>query len=178
LLEGKLVNLRIVEKEDLKLTIEWVNDPEYFGVYNPLIQITRADLEKRYDSRSPEERSFFIEKKDGSKIGVIFHNPVEKYFEIGYFLALSERGKGYATEAAKIMVDYLFLSKEIVRIQAHIDPRNIASQKVVEKNGFKREGLIRKCFFAKGEWRDMFIFSILREEWKTPKVLTKTVPEK
>jgi ribosomal-protein-alanine N-acetyltransferase len=178
LLEDKLVNLRIVEKEDLKLTIEWLNDPEYFGVYNPLIQISRAELEKRYDDRSPEERSFFIEKKDGSKIGVIFHNPVEKYSEIGYFLAPSERGKGYCTEAVTIILDYVFLSKDTVRIQAHIDPRNIASQKVVEKNGFKKEGTIRKCFFAKGEWRDMLLYSILREEWKAPKILTKTVPEK
>jgi RimJ/RimL family protein N-acetyltransferase len=178
LLEGKLVNLRVVEKEDLPLTVEWLNDPEYFGVYNPLVQTSRAELEKRYDNRSPEERSFIVEKKDGGKIGAIFHDPVGKQFEIGYALIPSERGKGYCTEAVKIMVDYLFLSKDTVRIQAHIDPRNTASQKVVEKNGFKKEGTIRKCFFAKGEWRDMLLYSVLREEWKEPKILTKTVPQK
>jgi ribosomal-protein-alanine N-acetyltransferase len=177
LLEGKLVNLRVVEKEDLSLAAEWLNNPEYFGVYNPLMQTSRAELEKRYDNLPPEERSFIIEKKDGSKIGAIFHSPVGKQFEIGYALIPSERGKGYCTEAVKIMADYLFLSKDTVRIQAHIDPRNIASQKVVERNGFKKEGTIRKCFFAKGEWRDMILFSILREEWKEPKILTKTVPK-
>jgi len=72
------------------------------------------------------------------------------------------------------MVDYLFLAKDIVRIQAHIDQRNIASWKVIEKVGFKKEGTIRKSFFARGEWRDMLVYRILREEWKEPKILTKT----
>jgi RimJ/RimL family protein N-acetyltransferase len=72
------------------------------------------------------------------------------------------------------MVDYLFLSKESRRIQAQTDLRNVASQKVLEKVGFKKEGTLRKNFFTSGEWTDMFIFSILREEWKGPKILTRT----
>jgi ribosomal-protein-alanine N-acetyltransferase len=129
-----------------------------------------------------ESKRFIIEKKDGSKIGWIAHfymlHPMMKLSEIGFVLVPQERGKGYCTEAVKIMVDYLFLSKEMARIQAHIDPGNVASQKVVEKNGFKKEGTQRKCFFVKGEWRDMLLYSILREEWKKPKILTKTVPKK
>jgi RimJ/RimL family protein N-acetyltransferase len=72
------------------------------------------------------------------------------------------------------MVDFLFLSKEIVRIQAQTDPRNVASQKVLEKVGFTKEGTARKFFFMRGEWRDAYLYSILREEWKEPKILTKT----
>jgi len=74
----------------------------------------------------------------------------------------------------KIMIDYLFLSKDIVRVQAHADVRNVASQKVLEKAGFRREGIIRKFKFIRGEWRDAYLYSILREEWKEPKILTKT----
>jgi len=162
----------------MKLVAEWLNNPNYFGEYNPLMQESRTELEKRYENMPPETKWFIIEKKDGTKIGSIGHFPAGKQFEIGYAIIPSERGKGYCTEAAKIMVDYLFLSKEIVRIQAHIDPRNKASQKVAEKAGFKREGTIRKSFFTKGEWRDMLLYSILREEWKEPKILTKTVPQK
>jgi RimJ/RimL family protein N-acetyltransferase len=44
-----------------------------------------------------------------------------------------KEGKGYCTEAAKILVDYLFLSKSIVRVQTHTDVRNLASQRVLEK---------------------------------------------
>jgi ribosomal-protein-alanine N-acetyltransferase len=86
----------------------------------------------------------------------------------------NERGKGYCSEAVKIMVDYLFLSKDTGRIQAQTDPRNIASQKVLEKVGFKKEGTLRRNFFMRGEWRDAYIYSILREEWKEPKILTRT----
>jgi RimJ/RimL family protein N-acetyltransferase len=86
----------------------------------------------------------------------------------------NERGKGYCSEAVKIMVDYLFLSKDTGRIQAQTDPRNIASQKVLEKVGFKKEGILRRSFFTRGEWRDAYVYSILREEWKEPKILTRT----
>lgn len=86
----------------------------------------------------------------------------------------TERRKGYCTEAVEIMVDYLFLSKDMVRIQAHTDVRNIVSQKVLEHAGFRREGTIRKSSFVRGEWRDMFLYSILREEWKEPRILEKT----
>jgi RimJ/RimL family protein N-acetyltransferase len=178
LLEGKLVNLRRQEKEDLKLVAEWLSDPEYVGIYNPLRQISRAELEKNYDKIAAEEMYFFIEKKDGGKIGSIGCEPVGRTFEIGYALIPSERKKGYCTEAAKIMVDYLFLSKDIVRIQAHTNVKNVGSQKVLEKGGFKKEGTVRKHNFVRGEWSDSYLYSILREDWKEPKILTKTVPEK
>ena len=178
MLEGKNVNLRIVEKEDLPLFAEWVNKPEFLGEYNPLRQLSRTEIEKGYEKSSLEQGEFIIEKKDGSKIGYIWHftmvHPAAKLLEIGYFLVPSETGKGYCSEAAKIMVDYLFLSKDIVRIQAHTDLRNVASQKVLEKVGFRREGTIRKSIFIRGEWRDAYSYSILREEWKEPKILTRT----
>lgn len=174
MLEGKNVNLRIVEKEDLPLWAEWVNDPELFGEYLPLRQRSKTDLEKQYDKSPPEAKSFFIEKKDGTKVGGIIHFLVGELLEIGYALMPSERRKGYCTEAVDIMVDYLFLSKDIVRIQAHTDVRNVASQKLLEKVGFKKEGTVRKSIFIRGEWRDCYLFSILREEWKEPKILAKT----
>ena len=139
--------------------------------------MSRTEAEKIFESPN-ELKPFMIEKKDGSKIGVISHfyvlHVAGKQLEIGYSLVPSERGKGYCTEAVKIMVDYLFLSRDTMRIQAQTDPRNVASQKVLEKVGFKREGTLRKSFFIRGELRDAYIYSILREEWKEPKILTKT----
>jgi len=101
-------------------------------------------------------------------------SPYTKMLEIGYALVPNERGKGHCTEATQLMVDYLFLSKEIARIQATTHVGNAASQKVLEKAGFKREGTLRKAFQSRGERTDLAIFSILREEWKEPKILTKT----
>ena len=178
MLEGKNVNLRIMEKEDLPLFAEWLNKPEVFGEYNPLHQMSRTEVEKISENYH-EEKLFIIEKKDGSRIGFIAHfyvlHVAGRQLEIGYSLLPNERGKGYCSEAIKIMADYLFLSKDTGRIQAQTDPRNIASQKVLEKAGFKNEGTLRKSFFMRGEWRDAYIYSILREEWKEPKILTKTI---
>jgi RimJ/RimL family protein N-acetyltransferase len=175
LLEGKNVNLRIVEKEDLPLAAEWTNSPDFLGEYNPLRQVSKADIQKMYDNPSAQGGYFFIEKKDGTKIGYVQHFPAAgNLAEIGYALTLNERRKGYCTEAVNIMIDYLFLSKNMMRVQAHTDVRNVGSQKVLEKTGFKKEGVIRKSFFTRGEWRDMILYSILREEWKEPKILTRT----
>jgi RimJ/RimL family protein N-acetyltransferase len=178
LLEGKNVNLRVAEKEDLPLFAEWLNNPEFFGEHFAPLQRSKAELEKMLESNPSEMKVFVIEKKDGTKIGLVSHfnmlAPYAKMQEIGYALVPNERGKGYCTEATQLMVDYLFLSKEIARIQATTHVGNIASQKVLEKGGFKREGTLRKAIQSRGEWKDLVIFSILREEWKEPKILTKT----
>lgn len=174
MLEGKSVNLRLVEKEDLPLLAEWSNDPKFLGEYIWLPQQSRTEWEKRYDNLPSDTKWFFIEKKDGTKIGTMFHWPIGNLLEIGYVLVPGERGKGYCTEAVKIVLDYLFLSKDIVRVQAHTDARNVASQKVLQNVGFKKEGKVRKSVFARGEWRDRCLYSILREEWKEPKTLTRT----
>ena len=175
LLEGKNVNLRVVDEEDLPLLLDWFNSLEFAGRYNPVhAQQSREEIEKRYDKLGSEEKWFLIEKKDGSKVGFIGQFAVRDYWEIGYVLIPSERGKGCCTEAVQLMVDYLFLSKDVVRIQAGTHVENIASQKVLEKAGFEREGLVRKEMFVCGKWADHYLYSILRGEWKEPRILTKT----
>jgi len=158
----------------LSLVGEWRNTPEFQGEYNLLIQESKEDLEKRYNNFRPEEKWFLIEKKDGTKIGLIILEIEGGVQEIGYGVIPNDRGKGYCTEAVKIAVDYLFLSKPLVRIQAHTNVKNTASQRVLEKAGFKKEGIVRKRIFVRGSWRDEFLYSILREEWKEPKILTNT----
>ena len=185
MLEGRTVNLKVVEKEDLPLIASWSNDPEFFGDFwwfppsftNVRIsefEMSKTEWEKRYDSLTPDTKWFFIEKKDGSKIGTIFHFLNGNYMEIGYILTLNERKKGYGSEAIKIIVDYLFLSKELVRIQAITGVDNFASCRVLEKAGFTKEGIMRNSGFIRGDWKDGCLYSITREEWKEPKILTKT----
>jgi len=172
------VNLRVMEKEDLPLLAEWFNKPEVLGEYNTLRQVSRTEMEKDFEKGTLEITDFIIEKKDGSEIGFICHftlvHPAGKHLEIGYSLIPSERGKGYCTEAVRIMVDYLFLSRDTMRIQACTDTRNLASHKVLEKAGFKKEGTLRRYLFIRGELRDACSYSVIREEWKEPKILTRT----
>ena len=164
------MNLRIMEKEDLPVLQEWDNNPDFRGEYEELRQETRADLEKLYDNLK-DAQWFFVQKKDGITIGYAAHFMSAGETELGYFIVPNERRKGYAGEAIKIIVDYLFLSRDVVRIQARADPENTASWIALEKAGFKREGVLRKTFYCRGKWRDDCMYSILREEWKEPKIL-------
>ena len=176
MLEGKLVNLRRAEKEDLPLLWDWMNNSNFYGEYFSPMPRSRTEVEKALDSNPLEYATFIVEKKDGTKVGLTVHftvfvAPWRKTLEIGYALLPTQRGKGYCTEATKIMVDYLFLSKDIPCIQATTDIGNAASQKVLEKVGFKKEGTLRKRWFMNGGWKDIAMFSILKEEWKEPKLI-------
>jgi len=173
LLEGKTVNLRIMEREDLAVLREWDNNSEFMGEYEPLRQETKTELEKTYDNLK-DAQWFFVQKKDGTRIGYVAHFLAAGETELGYFIVPNERGKGYVSETIEIIVDYIFLSRDVVRIQAKADPENVASWKALEKAGFQREGVLRKTFYCRGKWRDDCIYSILREEWKEPRILTKT----
>jgi RimJ/RimL family protein N-acetyltransferase len=77
-----------------------------------------------------------------------------------------ERGKGYGTEATQLLTDYLFTTRPIVRVEAWTWAENAASARALEKCGFRREGVSRRCVFFNGAYRDMAIYSILREEWE------------
>lgn len=181
MLEGKNVDLRILERDDIDLLADWFNDLDFWGEYVFMEQISKSERIRYFDNPSnlailTEIKQFIVQKKDGTKIGFVFHrfSLPYKWMEIGYFLVPGERGKGYGTEAAQLMVDYLFLSKDVARVQAYTDVRNKASQRVLEKAGFQKEGTMRKCDFNRGKLTDWHLYSILREEWKEPKILTKT----
>lgn len=175
MLEGININLRAMEPEDIPLLSDWLNNLEFQGQYTPLLQRSKEEFKKRFSEISEDHKEFVIEKKDGTKIGIIIYFMVQggpyHLLEIGYYMILSDRKKGYCTEAVKIFIDFLFLSQAIERIQATTDSRNIASQRVLQKAGFTKEGIIRKMVFMKGEWVNISLFSILREEWNGPNIL-------
>jgi RimJ/RimL family protein N-acetyltransferase len=86
-------------------------------------------------------------------------------------IASKHRRKGFASEAVAMVVDYLFLTKELVRIQAIIYEENVGLKRSLEKAGFKREDVNRKMLYGFGQYWDVTLYSILREEWKKPKIL-------
>ena len=71
---------------------------------------------------------------------------------------------GIGTQAQRLLVDHLFATTTVERIEAGTDAENIAEQRCLETLGFTREGVIRSGNFAQGRWRDMFLYSILRAE--------------
>jgi len=187
LLEGKLVNLRRIEKEDVDFQFACANDLDFWGEYtHPAFEQSPKwylmQLVENYPNdfqKALEDKPFIIQKKDGTKVGLMWQFTNQPYgtLEFSGFLVPSERGKGYGAEATQLMVDNLFIYRNIVRIQATANVENKAAQRVLEKVGFKAEGTIRKLSFVRGEWKDKTLYSILLEEWKEPKILTKTTSE-
>jgi aminoglycoside 6'-N-acetyltransferase len=86
--------------------------------------------------------------------------------EIGFTIAPGYQGRGYATEAARLLVGYLFGRRGKHRITASCDPRNAASAAVLERLGMRREGHLRESTWAKGEWTDDLLYGLLRHEWE------------
>ena len=86
--------------------------------------------------------------------------------EIGFTLAERYQGHGYATEAARLLIGYLFTVRGKHRIIAYCDPRNAPSAAVLERLGMRREGHLRESTWAKGEWTDDLLYAVLDHEWQ------------
>jgi RimJ/RimL family protein N-acetyltransferase len=112
---------------------------------------------------------FFIVEKNQIPIGHIGGWMMGSTMEIGFALVPKERAQGFGAEAIQLMADHLFLTKDIARIQVSTDTENTASQKALEKAGFVKEGTMRKAWYARGEYRDHYLYSVLREEWQRSK---------
>jgi RimJ/RimL family protein N-acetyltransferase len=86
--------------------------------------------------------------------------------EIGFTLAERYQGHGYATEAVRLLIGYLFGVRGKHRIIAYCDPRNAASAAMLERLGMRREGHLRESTWAKGEWTDDLLYAVLDHEWR------------
>lgn len=98
-------------------------------------------------------------------IGIHFLQDNEQV-EIGYTLSPKYQGEGYAIEAIKAVINYLFLDLKKHRITASVDPDNTKSIRLLEKLGMRKEGHFIKSFRMGDMWFDDCIYAILEEEWK------------
>lgn len=84
---------------------------------------------------------------------------------IGYDLEPEYWGQGIMTEALAEMIRFGFKEMDLNRIQVSIEPSNERSLRLVQRLGFKREGVLRDNYFFKGVYQDDVMFSLLRREW-------------
>ncbi|ASN05262.1 GNAT family N-acetyltransferase [Virgibacillus necropolis] len=84
--------------------------------------------------------------------------------EVGYELSKDYWGKGIASEALEAVVQYGYHHFQLERIEALIEPTNLPSQKLVERQGFRREGLLRHYEFTCGKFDDLYMYSIIKED--------------
>ena len=181
MLEGKGLSLRAAEKEDASILAGWFNDSDFSGDFQHFpYQIPSAHIERRIADHSlygTEWVDFIASNSEGEDVGWIAHYTAAPNFgwvEIGVAISPQHRSKGYASEAVMILTDYLFLSRDLNRVQAVADKGNGASLKIFEKAGFILEGILRESLWNReGKWGDGVLLSILREDWDHPRILVR-----
>lgn len=85
--------------------------------------------------------------------------------ELGYVLSKEYWNQGIMSEVIGRIIEFGFSELHLVRIEARCHPDNIGSARVMEKTGMKFEGVLRKNIFAKGEYQDVKIYSIIKDDW-------------
>jgi [ribosomal protein S5]-alanine N-acetyltransferase len=107
-----------------------------------------------------------ITLKDSGKVigscGFLNRNPKHYRSEVGYELSREHWGKGIANEALERVLKFGFEQLGLERIEALIEPKNLSSQKLVERQGFTREGLLRHYEYTNGKFDDLYMYSILK----------------
>ena len=84
--------------------------------------------------------------------------------QIGYTIVRAYWNNGYATEAVTALTTYVFETFPLHRITASVDPRNLASCRVLEKAGYLKEAHFRQSEWFKGDWADDVVYGTLRGE--------------
>jgi [ribosomal protein S5]-alanine N-acetyltransferase len=87
---------------------------------------------------------------------------------LGYYVDERHNGCGYATQAVRLILDFAFGRARLHRVQAAVLPRNVASQRVLQKSGFSREGRSTKYLQINGVWEDHDVYAITAEDWPGP----------
>lgn len=93
----------------------------------------------------------------------------QKQAELGIALDPEFQQQGYALEATRTLVDFLFNGFNLHRVHVVIDPRNHASRRLFERVGFRLEGVLKSASWFKGSWCDDLIMAILKAEWQAKK---------
>lgn len=98
-------------------------------------------------------------------VGVcLHHNRMQA--EIGFTFAKAYQGRGYATEAVGQVLEHLFTKRNLRRIFAECDARNVPSARLLRRLGFVEEGCRRAHTWVKGEWTDDLLFGLLAANWR------------
>ena len=89
--------------------------------------------------------------------------------EIGYILNRQYWRQGLMCQALEAVIDFAFNTLELHRIEADVDTENAGSIGILEKLGFRREGLFRERWFVYDEWQDSVMLGLLKQEWLSRK---------
>ena len=174
-LESERLLLRRLNDDDVNEVLELRGNPEVMKyVPRPLINTKEEALAHIALIEDKVVNNIGINwaitlKGNSKMIGIMGHyriQPENYRAEIGYMLLPQYHGKGIITEAVKIVVQYGFEQMQLHSIEAVIDPKNIASEKVLQKNGFVKEAHLLENEFYDGKFLDTVIYSLLKRNFK------------
>ena len=170
---GEQVYFRALEEADAPCPVQWLNDPEVnrtLMVGNfPLNLLREQDfIRKLYTDQ--KSLILAIVLKDGDRYigntGLHDIHPVHRVATFGIAIGAKDCwGKGYGTEATRLMVRHGFETLNLNRISLNVYDYNERGIRAYEKAGFKKEGVLRKALYAEGAYHDVIVMGILREEW-------------
>jgi len=168
--------LRDFEETDWEAVHAYASDPEVvrYMDWGPNTEEETKNFIQRGIAHQKEQprRNYtlaMVLKADGRLVGgcgIEVSNPDNREGWIGYCLNRNFWGQGYATETAKVLLEFGFNHLNLHRVFATCEPANIASAQVLEKIGMQREGRLREHKWAKRKWRDSLLYAILDYEWK------------
>lgn len=176
MISGKRLRLRALEKSDLRAIVAWLNDPE---VTENLLHDTPLSMdmeEKWYQDmlqKPSEEHVLAVEIKmeDGWRLaGTTGLHHVDWKNRIGEFGIMigdkNQWGKGYGFDATVLMLRYAFQTLNLNKVFLYAIETNTRGIRVYEKAGFTHEGRLRQDIHKNGRYLDVFVMSVLRDEWK------------
>ncbi|MES2615225.1 MAG: GNAT family protein [Bdellovibrionota bacterium] len=173
MIKGKNITLRLVHEDDLDILFKNISNLSNRGEFFPLTLTPQTTFKKRFYETgfwSDDFGRLLILNLDQVLVGSIYYFKTVVYsnaLEIGYIIFdNNSKGKGYTTEALSLMVDHLFTTKFMNRIQLKIEPSNEPSIKVALKCGFQFDGTRRQIVFNHGKHLDLNEYMILREDWE------------
>jgi RimJ/RimL family protein N-acetyltransferase len=170
-LDGLSVLLREFRSSDAPAAHGWVGDPDAVR-YVPLGPLDTAGsveyveqliAEAKRDPRDAYTLAI-VEKDSGEVIGSValgIDSRAHRRAELGYILRQDRWGRGYATEAASLMIDFAFDQLAMNRVWAVCDPENPASTRVLEKCGMTGEGRLHEDLLVHGLWRDSLLYAVV-----------------
>lgn len=178
MLHGERISLRTAREADLGALYAAHVDLRNRGAWYPLGVQSESAFRREFAESGFWKRdagTLLITTPEDEVVGhVEFFVPVSYWdaFELGYQL-YDDRfaGRGYTTEAVRLLVDYLFAVKKQHRLQLVIVPDNAASRRIAAKCGFVEEGTARGAFFNGGRNVDVLLYSLLRTDprpWHEP----------
>ena len=176
--------IRRFRPEDCAALAGYRSDPDvarYQSWTTPVSTEEASELVRTLQAGDPARPGWFqyAIEADGGLIGDVGVNRHDngRQAEIGFTLAKPWWRRGYAHEAVSRVLEQLFAVDGLHRVCAECDARNQASARLLDRLGFRREGLRREHTFVKGEWTDDLLFGLLDEEWLgSPHRTTDTGP--